>query len=108
MPSFLVRTQLHQEDDYLLFHSEMENRGFSRTIKCSDGVVWDLPQGTYCIDAAVEISTVIDAAKQAAAGVQSKAKIIVVEAQKIMWSGLDSHHHALKDALEILKWVAPR
>jgi hypothetical protein len=46
---FVVRVELnnHDEGDYTLLHSEMENIGFFRAVKASNDIWYDLPTGEY-------------------------------------------------------------
>jgi hypothetical protein len=108
MPTFLVRIQLHKEDDYPLFYSAMAKRGFVRTVTSDAGIVRDLPTGMYVREAPIPIGAVLTSAQRAAAEVRREAKIIVAEATSLMWSGLDEHDLELKGLLEIVHRAAVR
>lgn len=91
MTAFTVRVELHdgEPSDYETLHEEMEARGFSRTITSDKGITYHLPEAEYSIDGDLTIDEVLDRAKAAATATRKKFGILVTEATRQKWTGLD-------------------
>lgn len=93
MASFTVRVELHKadEDDYKNLHAEMEQRGFVRWIKGSEGTKFRLPTAEYNLPrSSLTRAAVRKQAENAANAVKPNPTpwILVTEAEGRNWSGL--------------------
>ena len=91
MSDYLIRVELHHEDDYTAFHAAMARRGFTRTIAADDGKIYDLPAGSYHARTERDSRAVHAAVASAAAEVQREADIVVARTREIVGSGLKPH-----------------
>ena len=91
MPHYTTRVELHDadEEDYQTLHEGMEELGFTRTIKGRDGITYQLPSAEYNFEGEIEIETVLDKAKYAAESTTREYEILVSEAPKRKWHGLE-------------------
>ncbi len=91
MAHYSIRVELHDatEEDYQTLHAEMEELGFTRTIVGHNGVVYKLPSGEYNYVGEIPIDTVLDKAKYAADTTNLKYEVLVSEASKREWHGLE-------------------
>ncbi|HWO23603.1 MAG TPA: hypothetical protein VNO30_32905 [Kofleriaceae bacterium] len=79
MTNFVIRVQLHSENNYAEFHRAMEQRGFKRTITSSDGASYELPRDSYSFRGNVTAEELIDRVLKAAGEVWSPAQVLVTE-----------------------------
>lgn len=94
MTDFTTRVELHDNatwDEYEDLHSEMEKRGFTRTITSDDGVTYQLPWAEYNFEGQATRQQVLDHAKAAAAAAAPKRRraILVTQSAGRKWIGLD-------------------
>jgi hypothetical protein len=91
MAHYTTRVELHDatEENYQTFHAEMEELGFTRTITAHDGTTYRLPSAEYNYEGEIPIDTVLDKAKYAADTTDLKYEILVSEAPKRRWHGLE-------------------
>ena len=87
MNHFLIRTELHSatEKNYERLHAYMAEEGIGRTIKGSDGIIYQLPTGTYCIVSNALLPTVFAAAQRAANKTGLSNEVIVGECANLNW-----------------------
>lgn len=85
MPYFITRIELHSavRDAYTRLHAEMANEGFTRNIKGSDNVLYDLPTASYCKIGNYQIADVLLSAKRAAVKVDTDYEVLVTQAAEI-------------------------
>jgi Endoribonuclease GhoS len=90
MAQFTVRVELHRanQDDYDSLHSAMEEEGFSRQIKSSDGTRYYLPTAEYTCTSSKTRGEILDSAAAAATTTGKKWEIIVTESAGRSWQGL--------------------
>jgi hypothetical protein len=92
MPSFTTRVELHKatRDDYEKLHTEMQKRGFSRTITSDDGIVYHLPTAEYDLEGQLTCEQVRDRAGTAAASAVPHLgrAILVSQSPSRCWIGL--------------------
>lgn len=88
--TYLVRVELHDASraDYEALHAAMAARGFARTIRGSDGVVYHLPTAEYMVDTVAGGEQVRSTADSAAATTGKKHGVIVVRWDWAWWNGL--------------------
>ncbi|WP_109477600.1 type V toxin-antitoxin system endoribonuclease antitoxin GhoS [Paraburkholderia sp. C35] len=81
MASFITRVELQNAsaEDYERLHSEMESRGFKRTISGKNGTSYKLPTATYSLSFIGTASQVSDQARNAANATGRKNWIITTE-----------------------------
>lgn len=90
MKNFTVRVELHGDDpDYDLLHEEMEEAGFSRTIKGGKGIIYHLPDAEYNYRSNVSRGIVLDRAYAIANRVKENPSVLVTESVGRTWKGLD-------------------
>ena len=91
MAHYTTRVELHdaEEEDYETLHEAMEDRGFTRTIKRRDGTTYKLPSEEYNYEGEIKIGEVLEDAKSAAATTGLEYGILVSEAPKRRWHGLE-------------------
>lgn len=95
MTNYTVRVELHgaDDDDYGNLHAAMEDEGFVRWIKGSDGDKERLPTAEYNMpNTDIDRSEVLRRAKTAANSVKASPTpwILVTESAGRTWSGLKS------------------
>jgi hypothetical protein len=90
MAKFTTRVELHgaDEEDYDILHKAMKKRGFSRTIKNNKGKLFHLPTAEYDCQSD-DIDEVLEDAKLAAGQTEKGSSILVTEAPKRRWTGLE-------------------
>jgi hypothetical protein len=91
MSNYIARVELHSADseDYEVLHSEMEKRGYARTVLGSDGFTYELPTGTYVIrDTSVTVDGALRRAVEAANATGNKNCTIVADWKVAAWQGL--------------------
>ncbi len=91
MSNYLARVELHlavPEDDERL-HLSMKQRGYLREVTGEDGVVYQLPAGTYLVTgSSAKLHVALHAAVEAANETGKKSAVIVTDWREISWSGL--------------------
>lgn len=55
MPKYILRVEISNFDDHEALHQELSKYDFYRIIKANDGVYYDLPAGTYRLQANINI-----------------------------------------------------
>jgi hypothetical protein len=90
MAQFTVRVELHHasQDDYDALHSAMEEEGFSRQIKSSDGTRYHLPTAEYNCTSNANRNEILSSATAAARTTGKKFAILVTESGGRAWQGL--------------------
>ena len=91
MPRFTTRVELQgaTREDYMRLQSAMERRGFSRTIKSDEGIVYVLPDAEYDReDDTLTADLVLNDAIGATRTVTEQFSVLVTEAVRRMWSRL--------------------
>ena len=90
MANFLVRVVLHgaNNDNYESLHAKMEQLGFLRTIKGSDGIIYDLPHAEYSIVSAHSAGQVRDYVRGAADATGKTNAVLAIEYTAASWIGL--------------------
>jgi len=91
MAQFTVRVELHRanQDDYEALYSAMEDEGFSRQIKSSDGERYRLPTAEYNRTSSKNRQEILDSAAIAASTTGKKYSILVTESAGRSWRNLD-------------------
>lgn len=91
MSDFVVRIELHRENDYEPLHAAMAARGLSRLIRGGDGVTYKLPTGVYYVEKSKANGETVHATAKAAAHAVGhyNAAILVVDSKECRWTGLD-------------------
>ncbi|HET6993784.1 MAG TPA: hypothetical protein VFI06_02325 [Chitinophagaceae bacterium] len=92
MSYYPTRVELHEAkwpEDYDKLHTEMAKEGFGRTVSGDNGKIYRLPTAEYLKTGQLVLNDVLQAAKRAAAKVKPKFAVIVWEASKATWDGLD-------------------
>jgi hypothetical protein len=91
MAHYTTRVELHDatEENYQTLQAAMEELGFTRTIIAHDGTAHRLPSAEYNYEGEIPIDTVLDKAKYAAETTDLKHEILVSEAPKRRWYGLE-------------------
>lgn len=87
---YLVRVELHSATyaDYETLHKAMAARGFQRTIRSSDGTLYQLPTAEYVGETAQTGDQVRAAAQNAATATGKSSAVLVVRYDQAWWSGL--------------------
>jgi hypothetical protein len=91
MAQFPVRIELHEAkwpEDYNKLHGFMGNSGFSKTIKDTKGILFELPTAEYYKVSTNTIQTEEKAASKAATLVGKKFGIVIAECSGILVDGL--------------------
>jgi hypothetical protein len=90
MAQFTVRVELHRanQDDYDALHSAMEEEGFTRQIKSSDGTRYQLPTAEYNRSSNKTKQEIRDSAAAAASTTGKKYAILVTQSAGRSWEGL--------------------
>lgn len=91
MASFTVRIELTNADydEYVLLHHEMEKTGFLRYIRSDSGDMYDLPDAEYNYEGAATADQILAMAKTAASKTGRIFAVLVTEATKRTWHGLE-------------------
>jgi hypothetical protein len=94
MTRYITRVELHENPnkptakDYDNLHAAMEAKGFTRTIKSGEDIVYKLPTATYYGESSLTTADVLKHAAAAAKSVWSKYSVITSEAPNSAWEGL--------------------
>jgi acetoin utilization deacetylase AcuC-like enzyme len=91
MANYLARIELHHAgpEDYERLHSSMQQRGYERKIAGEDGVMYQLPTGTYFVSGtSAVLSIALNAAVDAADETGKKSAVFVTDWQLARWHGL--------------------
>lgn len=90
MANFTVRVELHKAtwDDYDVLHAAMERKGFSRRLRGDNGLDYRLPWAEYSGSGNLSCEQVRDIARQAANETGKGNSVLVTEAVRWAWSGL--------------------
>ena len=91
MANFLARVELHLAgpEDYERLHVHMSARGYLRQITGEDGVVYQLPAGTYYVtESSAVLSVALSAAVDAANETGKRAAVLVTDWHAVRWTGL--------------------
>jgi hypothetical protein len=91
MANYLARVelQLASLEDYEQLHLSMQLRGYARKITGEDGVVYQLPTGTYFVTGtSAALSVALNAAVDAANETGKKSAVLVTDWQSVRWYGL--------------------
>jgi hypothetical protein len=91
MAKFTTRVELHKanSEDYDTLHEEMENQGFTRTIKSDDDKEYHLPEAEYNYEGSITRDSVMTKAKTAANKTGKKYSILITESNGRTWYNLD-------------------
>jgi len=92
MSQYIVRVELHRAtaSDYELLHSEMERRGFSRSILGTNGRTYRLPTAEYRAETGQTGEEVRSIAAEAAAASGCAYAVLVAETVGTWWTGLSA------------------
>lgn len=91
MANYLARVelQLASPEDYEKLHLSMQLRGYARKITGEDGVVYQLPTGTYFVTGtSAALSVALNAAVDAANETGKKSAVLVTDWNSVRWYGL--------------------
>jgi hypothetical protein len=91
MTNYLARIELELAgpEDHERLHASMRQRGYLREITGEDGVVYQLPAGTYYVpDTSAVLSVALHAAVEAASETGKRAAIFVTDWHAARWAGL--------------------
>jgi hypothetical protein len=88
--SYLVRIELHSASypDYEALHRAMALRGFARTIRASDGKIYQLPTAEYAIETTMSGEQIRSQASAAADTTGRQYGVLVVAYNSAWWTGL--------------------
>lgn len=88
--AFIVRIELHDAkyNEYNVLHQEMERRGFTRTIRGSDGATYHLPTAEYEYAKTATGEQVRELAAAAAAVTRKTYAVLVTKQDGCWWNGL--------------------
>lgn len=94
MTEFTTRIELHDDatwGEYTELHSQMESRGFTRTIKSDAGPTYRLPWAEYNFEGSSTGNDIVEKAKAAcaAAAPMRRRAILVTQSAGRIWNGLD-------------------
>jgi hypothetical protein len=91
MANYLARVELllASPEDYEKLHVSMQQRGYVWKITGEDGVVYQLPAGTYFVTGTTAaLSVALNAAVDAANETGKQSAVFVTDWQSVRWSGL--------------------
>jgi hypothetical protein len=92
MANYIARVELKGAvpEDYERLNLSMQQRGYVRKITGEDGVIYQLPTGTYFVtDTSAVLEVALRAAVEAADETGKKAAVIVTDWNSARWSGLE-------------------
>jgi hypothetical protein len=92
MANYMARVELHLAgpEDYERLHLNMQQRGYLRKITGEDGIVYQLPTGTYFVsETSAMLSVALKAAVEAANETGKKSAVLVTDWQSARWNGLE-------------------
>lgn len=91
MANYLATVELHLAlpEDHERLHLSMKQRGYLRQITGEDGVVYQLPAGTYLVTGSTaKLHVALSAAVSAANETGKKSAVMVTDWSSVTWSGL--------------------
>jgi hypothetical protein len=91
MANYLARVELYlaSPEDYERLHLSMHKRGYVRKITGEDGVIYQLPTGTYFVTGtSALLSVALNAAVDAANETGKQSSVFVTDWQSARWYGL--------------------
>jgi hypothetical protein len=90
MASFMTRVELHSAtyQDYVSLHGYMAQEGFTNTIRCDAGKVYELPPAEYNLIADCTRADALEKAKRAAQKTRKSFAAVVSEYTGCTWDGL--------------------
>jgi len=92
MAQFITRVELHgkghNEPAYQQLHLAMEAKGFKRTISSGDNKEYNLPPAEYNLISNIQMSDVLELAKQAANSVTINNAVLVSHIYQATWDGM--------------------
>jgi hypothetical protein len=91
MANYIARVELHLAgpEDYERLHLNMQQRGYLRQMTGEDGIVYQLPAGTYLVtNSSAMLHVALNAAVEAANETGKKAAIVVTDWHSARWTGL--------------------
>lgn len=85
----IARVELHSASysDYESLHIYMQQRGYARSIRGSDGKTYQLPTGTY-VGSFSSVATALQAAVAAANATGKTSSLVVADWNSANWQGL--------------------
>jgi len=92
MANYLARIELDgaSPEDYQRLQAGMQQRGYRREITGEDGVVYQLPAGTYYVtESSAVLSVALHAAVDAANETGMRAAVFVTDWHAVQWAGLE-------------------
>ena len=92
MANYIARVELHLAvpEDYQRLNLSMQQRGYARKITGEDGVIYQLPTGTYFVtETSAVLEVALRAAVEAADQTGKKSAVIVTDCNSARWSGLE-------------------
>jgi hypothetical protein len=92
MANYIARVELKLAlpEDYERLNLSMQQRGYTRKITGEDGVIYQLPTGTYFVtDTSAVLEVALHAAVEAAGETARKSAVIVTDWNSARWSGLE-------------------
>jgi len=91
MANYLARVELHLAlpEDYERLHLSMQQRGYLRQITGEDGLIYQLPAGTYFVTgSSAMLHVALNAAVEAANETGKKSAVLVTDGRSVAWRGL--------------------
>jgi hypothetical protein len=91
MANYLATVELFLAgpEDYVRLHASMKQRGYSRTISGEDGVLYQLPGGSYfTTGSSANLEVALRAAVDAAKETGKQSAVMVTDWRAATWSGL--------------------
>ena len=91
MANYLARVELHLAlpEDYERLHLSMQQRGYLRQITGEDGLIYQLPAGTYFVTgSSAMLHVALNAAVEAANETGKKSAVLVTDWRSVAWRGL--------------------
>ena|SRR5579863_4555458 len=91
MANYMARVELHQAgpDDYERLQANMKQRGYLREMTGEDGVIYQLPTGTYFVtNTSAMLHVALNAAMDAAKETGKSAAVFVTDWSAARWAGL--------------------
>jgi hypothetical protein len=91
MANYLATVELHLAgpEDYAQLHTSMQQRGYLRTMSGEDGVVYQLPIGSYIVTgSSANLEVALRAAVSAANETGKQSAVMVTDWRSARWSGL--------------------
>ena len=92
MTNYIARVELKGAvpEDYERLNLSMQQRGYARKITGEDGVIYQLPTGTYFVtETSAVLEIALHAAVEAVDETGKKAAVILRDWNSARWSGLE-------------------